>query len=390
MKGNGSRIGNVIRRLSLGVRSSKTSDIKNSGSGAVDDGEKLIEDDTDNTSLTSQGQDNRWVRKESNPAPPTIDIAQHYQQAAISTLDDESHLHNQTSTPIASVASPTVKSPKLTGPVSPITPGTNSGYHTLQSSSTSQMMPPVSFSKQPSISIPPVTQPQRKIPYRVTRPSGVIARATMDRKAQGRVITSGSQIGVFYRKEYDGCFWLRIKEGWIQEHMGSNSNERSVYVSRNPGQPASGKIISTCFKDSRGNEPRDSSETTLFTAIFKIDILYPDNLVMKLTRTFDQINAVQKALLKSSDSVTSKVVRSTNFHSDTEIDEDFMDDVNLLLMLIETTDDWLVEIVRSVNISRCKCKEYVEFLEPTDEDMKAMELELMADGGIGGAWKSAI
>jgi hypothetical protein len=150
----------------------------------------------------------------------------------------------------------------------------------------------------------------------------------MDKKSHGRAIPSGNQIGIYARREYDGCFWLKSKEGWIQEHMGSNINEKSLVIPKYVGQPKHARILSTSFKDAKGNEPRDKQDTVLFTAVFKIEIMYPDNQIIKISRTFDEINAIQKALLYYGDTNTINKIKSLNFYSDTEIDDELMEDVN--------------------------------------------------------------
>ncbi len=40
----------------------------------------------------------------------------------------------------------------------------------------------------------------------------------------------------------------------------------------------------------------------------------------------------------------------------------------------------------TVPIDRCKCKALQDFLLPTESDYALMETELMAQGGMAGAW----
>lgn len=205
----------------------------------------------------------------------------------------------------------------------------------------------------------------------------------MDKRAQGKILQCGSQVAIYSRQEQEGFFWLRARDGWVQENLVQRVNEKSLVINRAVGKPARGVIISSNFIDSRG--PNSSfGDDAVATAVFKIDLYYGIDQVIRITRTFDQINSLQKALLNCGDSRTKKIVAALNFYSDTVLDMDLMADVTTLLQLIESTDEWIQKVTLDVRPQSCKA--YKEFLEPSESDVRDMEFDLMAEHGLGGAW----
>lgn len=204
----------------------------------------------------------------------------------------------------------------------------------------------------------------------------------------------------------DGTAWLRTSEGWIQE---KNGGVNRVLIPAIHGQPIGAKIITTRFEDTAtsasarmstmaahnatstasvsgwamfsSSVPKDTFQTR-----FLLDILYPENAVMKLSRTYEEISAVRQTLLTFPDKVIKdRTVKAGDFPSVVDGNEDLLD-VNELLYVVEGVENWLTKMLTSLPIDRCKCKALIDFLTPKEHDYYVMELELMANGGIGGHW----
>lgn len=120
---------------------------------------------------------------------------------------------------------------------------------------------------------------------------------------------------------------------------------------------------------------------------FVVDLLFPDNAVVKLSRTYDEVTALRSALLKANDRIINdRTQKAGSLPDSAAVTEDILDDVNDLLFLVETTEKWLHKIFTTIRLERCKCVQLSEFVSPRDTDCALMELELMARGGLGGTW----
>jgi hypothetical protein len=180
------------------------------------------------------------------------------------------------------------------------------------------------------------------------------------------------------------------------------------------GQPIGAKIVTTRFEDVtpvNTNTSRMSTMTVVnveknkrasnsgwamfsaspprdtFQTRFLIDILYPENAVVKISRTYDEIAATRSALIAFPDKVVKdRTARAGEFPDIADGNEDLLCDVNELLYVIDGVELWLNKLLSSLPIERCKCKALVDFLTPREQDYYLMELELMTNGGIGGNW----
>jgi hypothetical protein len=66
--------------------------------------------------------------------------------------------------------------------------------------------------------------------------------------------------------------------------------------------------------------------------------------------------------------------------------EAMLEDVNLMVEFVDEMEDYLNLIIKTVDITKCSCQEYLDFITPNEDDIKLMETELLATGGFTGSW----
>lgn len=213
----------------------------------------------------------------------------------------------------------------------------------------------------------------------------------------------------------DGLAWLKTSEGWIVEKIYGAGVSR-ILAPTIHGQPVGAKVVTTKFeqngsnqitRDTRSkstpnyNEESERVSTTgwsmfsspskkpksSFTTKFIIDVTYPENALIKISRSYEELKSLYMTLTNYSDRmVKDRATKAGDFPLIEDGNEDNLMDINQLLYVIEGVETWLFKLLTSIPIEKTKCNELIEFLTPTDSDFLLMEVELMASGGIGGTW----
>jgi hypothetical protein len=136
---------------------------------------------------------------------------------------------------------------------------------------------------------------------------------------------------------------------------------------------------------------RPSAISDNFQTRLIFDLFYPDNAVVRLTRLLSEILLLRKDLVDGVISGSDRVLRDRAIKAG-EIEcvedgqEDMVTDVHWLIAIIESVERWLSNLLTSIPLDRCKCKALLDFLSPRECDEMLMDVELMANGGMAGAW----
>jgi hypothetical protein len=220
----------------------------------------------------------------------------------------------------------------------------------------------------------------------------------------------------------DNIAWLKTTEGWIMEKVFAGTLHR-VATPCLYGQPVAAKIINTRFEEhgttpaasmgNNGDGPqglrqsygghnttrassgwltfRASAMKELFQTRFTIEILFQDNAIIRLSRTFSEVLTLRAMLLAFNDkALKDRTTKAGEFPIMHDGEDDLVTDIHLLLEVVESVENWFSKLFSTVQIDRCKCKALKEFLTPRETDFQLMEMELMADGGICGGWITEI
>jgi hypothetical protein len=253
-----------------------------------------------------------------------------------------------------------------------------------------------------------VLKVKKYVPYVVIKQGGVVVRSkpAKDNTSGNKMIGCNERINVYARrKDAAGINWLKCKEGgWIQETNTPNGDKHLVPVSQ-VRQPVGAEVVSTRFvevvvqKSTRGgwfssssketNAASSSTQPNPFSIRFVIEILGPDDTKYKIHRSYTEIMSVRKALLSPANADKSIIARVTKlpFPSNVDGDPELLCYTSYMVDFVETVGNWLRDVVRFVNVDRCKIKEYKTFITPNEEDFNALEVDLCAQGGMGGAFE---
>lgn len=247
------------------------------------------------------------------------------------------------------------------------------------------------------------------VPYTIVRSSGVIAKVIPDKAATGKVVGGGARVFAVARRVMpDSMPWVKTNDGWIMERIAVGSNQR-VLVPQPHGQPIGVKVVSTRLEESddgsnlrasytgrstfRASQSgwmgfRASAIKETFQTRFVIDIFYHDNAVVRLSRMLGDILGLRRELVEQSGDkvLKDRALKAGEIPVQEDGDEAFVTDVHWLLEVVESAETWLGNLLTSVQIDRCKVKALTEFLAPNDRDCELMDVELMAMGGMAGAW----
>jgi endonuclease YncB( thermonuclease family) len=88
-------------------------------------------------------------------------------------------------------------------------------------------------------------------------------------------------------------------------------------------------------------------------------VLYRENAVIKISRTATELFALRKALLASPDRMIRDRASKVALPDVRDGDEMVLNDVNMLLSLVDTIEEWLSSVVRTINMERNQCKDLV-------------------------------
>lgn len=286
--------------------------------------------------------------------------------------------------------------------------------------------------------LPKEKEGRRKfVPYVIDRPAGVVAYEKPKKKSSSNVIRQGSKIQVRVRKllidednEEDldltldeikeKSYWLYTDRGWITEKLGTVGNIRYSCTPFIYGQPIGASISRTMFESAEvvekkssktgwslfgSSEPtqqsssssalpnsndgtlNDGNEEDAFQVAFIIDIQFQKQGVLKLKRTYAEVDKLRLALLRDPDSfVKTRALKSGKFHNVKDGDMIFFRDPNQIVLLKESIESWLTKLLQTVSLEKTKNKTLLEFLTVHDADRDIINNELMAFGGINGDW----
>jgi hypothetical protein len=238
-----------------------------------------------------------------------------------------------------------------------------------------------------SIFTAPVGPKQILVPFVITRkagatcwsaPSWTTARSTCKVVSNDIVHVSGAKL-------VNGCKWFKTTKGWIAETLIVSPGAEKVLVpAKKPGQPLGAKIISTKFKEAFVRTTSyftfmEESKVRLDVAV-RFDVIYDKNLVIGLTRSGAEIVTLHQSILKSS-CPTVQFVKELDFHDIEALDaETMIEDASLLVHYNDVLQSWLHEITSRIQIEKCQCHDYLNFLIPNEDDCELINSDLIAIG----------
>lgn len=234
---------------------------------------------------------------------------------------------------------------------------------------------------------------RRYVPYIIVRPAGAIARSFPDKNYSGKMIPCEERVMVCARKVVGGTVWLKTPDGWIPELMSAGSTEKVIKPATRLHQPLGARILSSRFIElepeavKRGWFYSSPAREEKFQTYFLIEVQYPDQNVVKISRSFAQIASVRRALLSLGDKQTQQRIQRIDFTSRKDGEMELLAYTSVLVEFVDEVGRWLNEALKFVNLERSTVKEYINFITPTDDDCKFMEIDLMSDGGMDGAWE---
>jgi hypothetical protein len=240
-----------------------------------------------------------------------------------------------------------------------------------------------------------VLKSKKYVPYVIIKQGGVIVRVKASKDGgAGKMIGCNERVMVYARKNILGVNWFRCRDGWIQETINPHGDKMLVPVAQ-VRQPIGAEILSTRIvevtpKIKKGWFYNDPMPDNTFAIRFAIDILCPEDTKIKIHRSYSEIIAVRKALLLAADKSIVARVSKLSFPTNADGDLDLLCYTTYMVEFVDSVGTWLREVVRFVNVDRCKVKEYKLFLTPNEEDFTSMEVDLCAQGGMGGAFEDEI
>jgi hypothetical protein len=253
----------------------------------------------------------------------------------------------------------------------------------------------------------PINPNRLVIPYIIIRSNGASARTRPEKLSQSKNLGHNTRVFVNARRFLlpDKVVWLRTTDGWITERVYIGSQHRVLQPCMH-GQPLRAKVVTTRFEDIGGSNLRssyggrnttvsqsgwfgfrDSAINEPFQTRFSIDIFFPDNAVIRISRTLAEFLAMRQQLLTFPDKmIQDRALKAGEIYCSADGDENLVLDVHYLLEVVEGVEAWLCKLLSTLHVEKCKCRSLVEFLNPKESDMDIMEGMLSCKAGLNGAW----
>jgi hypothetical protein len=253
----------------------------------------------------------------------------------------------------------------------------------------------------------PINPNRLVIPYIIIRSNGASARTRPEKLSQSKNLGHNTRVFVNARRFLlpDKVVWLRTTDGWITERVYVGSQHRVLQPCMH-GQPLRAKVVTTRFEDVGGSNLRSSyggRNTTVsqsgwfgfrdsaiyesFQTRFSIDIFFPDNAVIRISRTLAEFLTMRQQLLSFPDKmIQDRALKAGEIYCSADGDENLVLDVHYLLEVVEGVETWLCKLLSTLHVEKCKCRALVDFLNPKESDMDTMEGMLSCKAGLNGAW----
>lgn len=243
---------------------------------------------------------------------------------------------------------------------------------------------------------PPLVR--RKIPYVVVAKQGANLKSDPSKfslgKSYGRGITldEGETLSVIGRYIYpEGqVALLRTLDGWVQESSNASLVHKTSSALVLP--KADDKIIAIRILRYSMPQPKEvgffeslfGNNDKKFRLVLNIELQYPRDHVLHISRDLSDILKLREALMNSAAHKKLAFITFPTVFSELEGKEEFVNDVQTFLSFVDAVEEWLGHILRKPEFY--KVAEVKNFVIPTEEDIAAMHVELMAVGGLGGAY----
>ena len=241
--------------------------------------------------------------------------------------------------------------------------------------------------------------PRKKIPYTIVARQGASVKSDPSKfgmgKSSGRgtTLSEGETVSVIGRMVFpdlDDIILLRIPDGWIQECLNPSLIRKDVTPIAVP--KSDDKIIGLKLLNYNMAQPKPTGwfggTDKLFRLVMRLELQYPRDHVIRITRDLSEVLVVRDAIMNT---VLNKKLNFVVFpvgFSELEGQEEFVNDVQMLLSFMELLEEWLSHVLKKSEFH--KVNEVIKFIEPTEEDIERMNVDLMATGGLGGAYTNEL
>lgn len=209
------------------------------------------------------------------------------------------------------------------------------------------------------------------------------------RFTRGELIERGETVLVCGRHvTTDGLILLRTSEGWMQEQLPATQiSSIKIFLQPQADERIMGvKVTRWGIADPlprRFGSFLFNPVLKKFRFVFHIDLVYAKSKVIKVVRNLRDIRLMRDAIL-SSNQASKLTLLAYPAYSLGEGQEEFLEDIQALNQFVEDIEEWLLGVVKKVSFVSCQVLK--EFLTPTEQDIRNMDVELMATNGLGGAF----